>query len=92
MYRLWHHCHKGWVLPETFCERGHKWQRKKRQGGGQEDSGASEDINLLKRLFPATATSKIARKMGRKTDAVKKKASRMGLKKSKVYLRRIGRA
>ncbi|MGA2172884.1 MAG: hypothetical protein ABSG82_07735 [Sedimentisphaerales bacterium] len=53
---------------------------------------SGRDINLLKRLFPVTATSKIARKMGRKTDAVKKKASRMGLKKSKVYLRRIGRA
>ena len=50
------------------------------------------DLNLLKRLFPVTATSKIAKKMGRKTDAVKKKASRMKLKKSKVYLRRIGRA
>jgi hypothetical protein len=50
------------------------------------------DINLLKRLFPVTATSKIAKKMGRKTDAVKKKASRMGLEKSKAYLRRIGRA
>jgi hypothetical protein len=47
---------------------------------------------MLKRLFPVTATSKIGKKMGRKTDAVKKKASRMGLKKSKVYLRRIGRA
>lgn len=51
-----------------------------------------QDLSLLKRLFPATATSKIAKKMGRKTDAVKKKASRMGLKKSKAYLRRIGRA
>ena len=50
------------------------------------------DINLLKRMFPVTATSKIAKKMGRKTDAVKKKASRMGLKKSKAYLKRIGRA
>ena len=47
---------------------------------------------MLKRLFPATATSKIAKKVGRKTDAVKKKASRMGLKKSKAYLKRIGRA
>ena len=50
------------------------------------------DINLLKRMFPVTATSKIAKKMGRITDAVKKKASRMGLKKSKAYLKRIGRA
>ena len=53
---------------------------------------SKKDLNLLKRLFPVTATSKVAKKVGRKTDAVKKKASRMGLKKSKVYLRRIGRA
>ncbi len=62
---------------------------KKRTPRGQWSKG---DLNLLKRLFPATATSKIAKKMGRKTDAVKKKASRMGLKKSKAYLKRIGRA
>ena len=50
------------------------------------------DLNLLKRLFPANPTSKIAKKLGRKTDAVKKKASRLGLKKDKRYLKRIGRA
>ncbi len=50
------------------------------------------DVNLLKKLFPVNATSKIAKKLGRKTDAVKKKASRMGLRKSKRYLKSIGRA
>ena len=53
---------------------------------------SKHDLNLLKRLFPATPTSKVATKLHRKTDAVKKKASRMGLKKSRVYLHRIGRA
>jgi hypothetical protein len=62
---------------------------KKRSPRGQWSKG---DISMLKKLFPTTATSKIAKKMGRKTDAVKKKASRMGLKKSKAYLKRIGRA
>jgi hypothetical protein len=62
---------------------------KKRTPRGQWSKG---DISMLKKLFPKTATSKIAKKMGRKTDAVKKKASRMGLKKSKAYLKRIGRA
>ncbi len=52
----------------------------------------ARDVNLLKRLFPANPTSKIAGKLGRKTDAVKKKASRMGLKKSKKYLRSLGKA
>jgi len=49
-------------------------------------------VNLLKKLFPTNPTSKIAKKLGRKTDAVKKKASRMGLRKSKRYLKSIGRA
>jgi hypothetical protein len=51
-----------------------------------------QDLSALRRLFPTTPTSKVAKKVGRKTDAVKKKASRMGLKKSKAYLKRIGRA
>ncbi len=55
-------------------------------------SWTTADVNLLKRLFPTNSTSKIAGKLGRKTDAVKKKASRIGLKKDKRYLKRIGRA
>jgi hypothetical protein len=50
------------------------------------------DVNLLTKLFPTNPTSKIAKRLRRKTDAVKKKASRMGLRKSKVYLKSIGRA
>jgi hypothetical protein len=53
---------------------------------------STRDINLLKRLFPTNPTSKIAKKLKRKTDAVKKKASRMGLSKSKKYLKTIGKA
>jgi len=52
----------------------------------------TRDVNLLKKLFPSNPTSKIASKLGRKTDAVKKKASRMGLRKSKRYLKSLGRA
>ncbi len=52
---------------------------------------SAKDINLLKRLFPATPTARIAAKMGRATDAVKKKAARMKLRKSKKYLRSLGR-
>lgn len=50
------------------------------------------DVNLLKRLFPTTATAKIAKRLSRKTDAVKKKPSRMGLNKSRQYLKTLGRA
>ena len=50
------------------------------------------EVKLLKKLFSANPTAKIAAKLGRKTDAVKKKASRMGLRKSKRYLKSIGKA
>lgn len=49
------------------------------------------DLNLLKKLFPNNPTAKIAAKLGRATDAVKKKASRMGLRKSKKYMKSLGR-
>jgi hypothetical protein len=51
-----------------------------------------KDLNLLKKLFPVTPTARIAARIGRPTDAVKKKASRMGLCKSKRYLKSLGRA
>jgi hypothetical protein len=52
----------------------------------------SAEVKLLRKLFSTTPTSKLAKQLRRKTDAVKKKASRMGLRKSKKYLRSIGRA
>jgi len=54
-------------------------------------SWTKAEVNLLRKLFPTNPTSKIAAKLRRKTDAVKKKASRMGLRKSKKYLKSIGR-
>ncbi len=50
------------------------------------------DLSLLKKLFPNNPTARIAAKLGRPTDAVKKKASRMGLRKSKRYMKSLGRA
>jgi len=50
------------------------------------------DLATLKKLFPSNPTAAIAAKLGRPTDAVKKKASRMGLRKSKKYLKTLGRA
>jgi hypothetical protein len=66
--------------------------KKRRAARSPKGRWSAKDLNQLRKLFPVTATSKVAKAVGRKTDAVKKKASRMGLKKSKVYLRRIGRA
>ena len=51
----------------------------------------NSDVNLLKKLFATNPTAQIAAKLGRPTEAVKKKASRMGLRKSKKYMRSLGR-
>lgn len=51
----------------------------------------ARDLNLLKKLFSTNPTAKIAARLGRPLDAVKKKASRMKLRKSKKYLKSIGR-
>ena len=52
----------------------------------------TSEVTLLKKLFSNTATAVVAKQLKRNTDAVKKKASRMGLRKSKRYLKSIGRA
>jgi len=44
---------------------------------------SKSEISLLKKLFQNNPTAKVAAQLGRPTEAVKKKASRMGLKKSK---------
>jgi hypothetical protein len=50
-----------------------------------------DDVKQLKKLFPDRPTAEVAAKLGRPTEAVKKKASRMGLKKSRRYMRSLGR-
>ena len=52
----------------------------------------ASEIRLLRKLFPNNPTAQIAAGLGRPTDAVKKKASRMGLGKSRKYMRSLGRA
>ncbi len=49
------------------------------------------DLKTLKNLFPNNPTARIAAKLGRPVDAVKKKASRMGLVKSAKYMKTLGR-
>jgi hypothetical protein len=53
---------------------------------------SKSDLSQLKKLFPSNPTAAIAAKLGRPTDAVKKKASRMGLRKSKKYMKSLGRS
>jgi hypothetical protein len=53
---------------------------------------SKSEVNLLKGLFPNNPTAEVAAKLGRPIQSVKKKASRMGLCKSKKYLKSPGRA
>lgn len=73
-------------------EKGRAMAKKKAKKKLHKGPWTKKDINLLVKLFPATPTAKIASKLGRPTDAVKKKASRMRLRKSKKYLKTLGRA
>ena len=50
-----------------------------------------EDLQFLKKQFPNKTTAAIAAALGRPNDAVKKKASRMGLRKAKKYMKTLGR-
>ena len=52
---------------------------------------SKSEVALLKKLFPSSPTAKVAARLGRSLDTVKKKASRMGLKKSKKYMKSLGR-
>ena len=54
-------------------------------------SWSKDDLKDLKRLFPNRPTAEVAAELGRPTEAVKKKASRMGLRKSPRYMKSLGR-
>jgi hypothetical protein len=55
-------------------------------------SWTRDDVKQLKKLFPDRPTAEVAASLGRPTEAVKKKASRMGLKKSRKYMKSLGRS
>jgi len=67
-------------------------KKKKKKKKSIKGLWSKSELALLKKLFPSNPTAEIAAKLGRPTDAVKKKASRMGLRKSKRYLKSLGRA
>ena len=52
---------------------------------------SKDDIRQLRRMFPTHSTAEVASQLGRPTEAVKKKASRMGLRKSRNYMKSLGR-
>jgi len=51
----------------------------------------NSEIKKLKQLFPNNTCSEVAAKLGRPFFAVKRKAYRLGIYKSKRYLKSIGR-
>ena len=52
---------------------------------------SKDDVKLLKKLFANRRTQEVADQLGRSLKSVRMKASKMGLKKSKTYLKSLGR-
>jgi len=50
------------------------------------------EIKQLRQLYPKMTTREAAETIGRPVEATKKKAYKLGLSKSKRYLKSIGRA
>ena len=50
-----------------------------------------EEIRILRREFPGKSCAEVAKKLGRPLYAVKRKAYRMGIYKTRKYLKSIGR-
>lgn len=53
---------------------------------------SKDEVKLLKKLFPNRKTQEIAAQLGRSLKSVQMKASKMGLKKARKYLKSLGRA
>jgi len=54
-------------------------------------SWLKHEIEQLKKLFPHISTKEVADKLGRAVKSVQGKASKLGLKKTKKYLKSLGR-
>ncbi len=78
-----------------FSERNAKMAKKKkaaRKTRKKRGLWSKDDVKLLKKIFRNSSTAAVAKELGRPLDAVKKKASRIGLTKSRQYMKSIGRA
>jgi hypothetical protein len=53
---------------------------------------SNDELKLIRKVFPTASTRQVAEKLGRTVKSVEIKASKMGLKKSKKYLKTIGKA
>ncbi len=53
---------------------------------------SKDEVKKLRQMFRSTSTKDVAEKLGRAENCVQAKASRLGLKKTKKYLKSIGKA
>jgi hypothetical protein len=63
-----------------------------KKGKVRKGAWTAGDLKTLKSLFNSHTTAEVAKKLGRGLDAVKKKASRMRLRKTKPYMKKLGRS
>ena len=52
---------------------------------------SKSEVTQLRKLFPSNSTAKVAAKLKRTVSSVQHKAGRLKLKKTKKYLKTIGR-
>ena len=53
---------------------------------------SKNEVKILKKMFRSTSTKEVAAELNRKTKSVEAKASQLGLKKTKKYLKSVGLA
>jgi hypothetical protein len=51
---------------------------------------SQNEVEILKKMFRSTGTKEVAAKLGREVKSVQAKASQLGLKKTKKYLKSMG--
>ena len=61
-------------------------RRKQKAGAWSKD-----EVKLLKQVFRNTSTKEVVEKLGRDVNSVQNKAGALGLKKTKKYLKSIGK-
>ena len=53
---------------------------------------SKDEVKLLRQMFRSTSTKDVADKLGRAVKSVQAKASALGIKKTRKYLKSIGKA
>ncbi len=53
---------------------------------------SKNEVKILKKIFRSTSTKEVAAELNRKTKSVGNKATQLGLKKTKKYLKSVGLA